>query len=79
MERLNQTMKGMLAKAIKAYPRSWGLYVGPILFALREPPQASTGFSPFELLYGRDPRGLLETLEGNGGRAKEPKAPEVES
>lgn len=28
-ERLNQTLKGMLVKAIKAYPRSWDLCVDP--------------------------------------------------
>ena len=31
-----------------------------VLFAIREVPQASTGFSPFELLYARRPRGLLD-------------------
>ena len=32
------------------------------LFAYREVPQASTGFSPFELLYGRGVRGPLSIL-----------------
>lgn len=49
MERLNQTLKNMLAKAIRAHPRAWDLCLDPILFALRELPQAS----PFELIYGR--------------------------
>lgn len=65
-EWLNQTLKGMLAKAIQAHPRSWDLCLDPILFALRESPQASTGFSPFELLYGCWPRGILEVIEGGG-------------
>ena len=34
-----------------------------LLFAYREVPQASTGFSPFELLYGRKVRGLLDVLK----------------
>ena len=34
-----------------------------LLFAYREVPQGSTGFSPFELLYGRDVRGLLDVLK----------------
>ena len=33
-----------------------------LLFAYREFPQSSTGFSPFELLYGRPVRGPLDTL-----------------
>ena len=32
-------------------------------FAYREVPQASTGFSPFELLYGRSVRGPLSVLK----------------
>lgn len=40
-----------------------------IVFADREVPQASTGFSPFELVYGRPVRGpldlLRETMEAN--------------
>ena len=33
-----------------------------LLFAYREVPQSSTGFSPFELMYGRDVRGPLDIL-----------------
>lgn len=46
-----------------------GIFLQPyLMFAIREVLQASTGYSPFELLYGRHPRGLLdvtkETWEG---------------
>lgn len=68
----NQTLKGMLAKAVKAHPASWDLCVDPILFILRESPQSSTGFSPFELLYGRRPQRLLETL--GAGVVEQPKS-----
>ena len=34
-----------------------------VLFAYREVPQSSTGFSPFELLYGREVRGPLDILK----------------
>lgn len=33
------------------------------LFAVREVPQASTGFARFELLYRQQPRGVLDILE----------------
>ncbi|KAI2645131.1 Retrovirus-related Pol polyprotein from transposon 17.6 [Labeo rohita] len=31
-----------------------------VMFGIRKVPQASTGFTPFELLFGRQPRGLLD-------------------
>ena len=33
-----------------------------LLFAYREVPQSTTGFSPFELLYGREVRGPLDMV-----------------
>ena len=34
-----------------------------VLFAYREVLQSTTGFSPFELLYGREVRGSLDILK----------------
>ena len=34
-----------------------------VLFAYKEVPQSTTGFSPFELLYGREVRGPLDILK----------------
>ncbi|KAJ8368294.1 hypothetical protein SKAU_G00083220 [Synaphobranchus kaupii] len=45
---------------MEADGRNWDQLLPFVLFAIREVPQASTGFSPFELLYGRRPRGLLD-------------------
>lgn len=43
-----------------------------LLFTYRKVPQASTGFSPFELLYGQQIQGpldiLRETCEGSEGK-----------
>lgn len=70
-EHLNQTLKGMLTKAIKAHPQLWDSCMDLIIFALQKSPQASTGVSPFELLYGQRPRGLLEVLDGGGAELGE--------
>ena len=49
-EKFNGTMKSMLKRSCSEQPRQWHRYINPLLFAYREVPQQSTGFSPFELL-----------------------------
>ena len=62
IERMHSTMKSCLRKLCEDKPRSWNSYVPCIMFALREMPNDTTGFSPFELLYGRQARGPLAVL-----------------
>ena len=62
VERMNGTLKCMLKKLMADKPKDWDRYIAPALFAYREIPQASTGFSPFELLYGRTPKGPTQIL-----------------
>ncbi len=62
VERFNRTLKTMIRKFVHEDARNWDKWLEPLLFAVREVPQASTGFSPFELLYGRQPRGVLDVL-----------------
>ncbi len=52
----------MLRKAKLEEGKDWDTLLPYLLFAYREVPQASTGFSPFELLYGRQVRGPLDIL-----------------
>ena len=63
VERFNQTLKQMLRKAATEEGKDWDKLLPYLLFAYREVPQASTGFSPFELLYGRQVRGPLDVLK----------------
>jgi len=56
VERFNQ----MLRKAVEADGQNWDQLLPYLMFSIREVHHASTGFSPFELLYGRQPRGLLD-------------------
>lgn len=50
VERFNKTLKAMLRKAIVEDGRNWDQLLLYVLFAVKEIPQSSTGFSPFDLL-----------------------------
>ncbi len=63
VERFNQTLKSMLRKFVSKSGSDWDQWLPYLLFAYREVPQASTGFSPFELLYGQQVRGPLDLLK----------------
>ena len=52
----------MLQRMCAERPKDWDRYLPALLFAVREVPQESLGFSPFELLYGRNVRGLMAIL-----------------
>ena len=52
-----------MRKMCREKPKDWDRYLPAVLFAYREVPQASTGFSPFELLYGRVVRGPMQILK----------------
>lgn len=62
VERYNGVLKTMLRKMCAEQPKEWDRYLPALLFAYRETPQSSMGFSPFELLYGRTVRGPLTIL-----------------
>ncbi|KAL8605940.1 hypothetical protein ACOMHN_024764 [Nucella lapillus] len=62
VEQFNQTLKKM-KRVAKEKPRDWDKWIPAALFAYREVPQASTGFSPFELLYGRNVRGPMKLVK----------------
>ena len=65
IERFNRTLKSMIQKFVHDDSRNWDKRLVPLLFAVREVPQASTEFSPFELLFGRKPRGVLDLIKEN--------------
>ena len=55
----------MLRKTATQEGKDWDRLIPFLLFAYREVPQESTGFSPFEMQYGRDVRGPLDILRGS--------------
>ncbi|KAK7091878.1 hypothetical protein V1264_009500 [Littorina saxatilis] len=63
VEKFNATLKSTLKKLCSEQPRQWHRYINALLLAYREVPQESTGFSPFELMYGRTVRGPMQILK----------------
>lgn len=62
-EKINGTLQNMLKKVVENQPRAWDRFLPSVLFAYREVPQETTGFSPFEMVYGVQPRGPLALLK----------------
>ena len=54
---------GLVRRLCNEKPRQWHCFINPLLFAYREAPQEATGFSPFELLYGRTVREPVQILK----------------
>ena len=63
VERFNQTCKNMLSHVVHKHQRQWHKFVPMMVWALREVPNATTGISPYMLVYGRIPRGPLSILK----------------
>jgi len=53
----------MLYHIVQQHGRQWHKFVPFMTWALREVPNATTGVSPYMLVYGRVPRGLLAVLK----------------
>ncbi|XP_071791644.1 uncharacterized protein [Asterias amurensis] len=63
VEKFNGTLKRMLRRMCNERPRDWDRYIPALLFAYRESPQESLGYSPFQLIYGHTVRGPLTILK----------------
>ena len=55
VERWNRTLMGMLKPLTELEPERWDKYIPAALFAYRTTVHASTGNTPFFLMFGRDP------------------------
>ena len=56
VERWNQTLQNSLRKRINQQQNNWDEFLDEILFAYRTSIQDSSKYSPFYLMYGREPR-----------------------
>ena len=64
-ERFNQTLQRSLLKMTEDNHNEWDKYLDSVLFAYRTSKQASTRFSPFFLLYGREPKLPIDLIVSN--------------
>ena len=60
MEKIRAMLRQVLLTMCAERPNDWDKYLSALLFAVREIPQESLGFSPFELLYGRNLRSPMQ-------------------
>ncbi len=61
-EKFNGTLKTIVKKMCSECPKQWDRYLPAVLFAYRTTVQESTGYSPFELVFGRKVRGPMDIL-----------------
>jgi hypothetical protein len=62
-ERFHRTMKSMIRSLTVEFKDAWDECLPWVLFAYREIPMETLGFSPFEMLFGRNVRGPLALLK----------------
>ena len=62
IERFHATLKSMIRK-LCTQPKEWDKWLPYVCFAFKDSPHTATGFSPFELLFGRNVRGPLTLLK----------------
>ena len=51
-ERMNQSLIGKIKRMIQGQPKEWDRHLATALFAIRTQVNRTTGYTPFELMYG---------------------------
>lgn len=61
-ERFNRTLIKMLTSFTNSHGEDWDVWLQLVLFAYRTSVQTSTQFTPFQMLYGREPKLPLDRI-----------------
>jgi hypothetical protein len=74
VERFNRTIQRMLACYVSADQKNWDVILPYILYAYNTTTSRKHGRSPFNIIYGRDPKNpfILNLLEGSTTLPKDP-------
>lgn len=72
IEWFHSTVKSIIRTFVEAQPKEWDEAILFLLFAVRDAPTESLGFSPFELIFGHELRGPLHMFKE---QVIEPSAP----
>ncbi|CAF2775804.1 unnamed protein product [Rotaria sp. Silwood2] len=63
-ERVNRTLKPLIAIYAQQQPNSWDREIQKLAYAIRTAVNETTGETPAFMMFGRDPRGPLDLLVG---------------
>ena len=72
-ERFNRTLCDMLGTLEQDQKKDWKSFIGPMVHAYNCTKQETTGYSPFSLMFGREPRLPIDLAFG-GDTSKETKS-----
>jgi len=64
VERQNRTLQDILSSFVSQHKDDWDLWIDIAVYAYNTSPQESTGFSPFELVFGHQARLPIEQTMG---------------
>ncbi len=78
-ERVNRTLEQMLRMYIGPKMDDWDVWLGPVQFAYNNAVHDSTGYSPFFLNFGRQPRVPAAVVQLGGGAVQVPSADDFAS
>jgi hypothetical protein len=56
----NRSLGNILRSLVSGHPTQWDLALPQAEFAYNDSPNRSTGLSPFKIVYGTNPRGVME-------------------
>ena len=62
VERIHREIKAALTALSSDKPSNWANYIPSILYALRTMKNRSTDFTPFQMMFGREPIDDLDAI-----------------